>query len=96
MKQAGLPLPFGVTVSVAAQVASPAQLAALQQYCPACSELASTISIKAKPADSSKWKTTSFVGRIDIVGYETTGFLAGGFQQPWHENCPPAVHPEAG
>lgn len=31
-------LPFGVTVSVAAQEASPALLAALQEYCPACSE----------------------------------------------------------
>lgn len=62
--EASRALPFGVTVSVAAQVASPALLAALQEYCPACSEKASTISIKAMPVDSSKLKTTSFVGRM--------------------------------
>lgn len=57
-------LPSAVTVRVAVQVASPALFRALQEYCPACSEKASTIINVAVPVDSSKWKTTSFVGNI--------------------------------
>lgn len=57
-------LPSAVTVSVAVQVASPAQFLAWQAYRPACSEKASTIINVAVPVDSSKWKTTSFAGKI--------------------------------
>lgn len=57
-------LPSAVTVSVAMQVASPALFLALQEYCPAFSEKASTIINVAVPVDSSKWKTTPLVGNI--------------------------------
>lgn len=52
-----------VTVSVAEQAASPAVLAALQVYRPACSQKASTTMSVATLVTSSKWNTRFLVGR---------------------------------
>lgn len=49
-------------VRLAEHAASPALLAALQVYCPACSEKASTMMSVAVFVTSSKWNTTFLVG----------------------------------
>lgn len=57
-----LPSSSLVMVRVAEHTASPALLAALQVYCPACSEKASTMMSVAVFVTSSKWNTTFLVG----------------------------------
>lgn len=58
-----LPSSSLVMVRVAEHTASPALLAALHVYCPACSEKASTMMSVAVLVTSSKWNTTFLVGK---------------------------------
>lgn len=66
-------------VRVAEQAASPALLAALQVYWPACSEKASTMMSMAQFVISSKWNTTFLVG---TTGCRLWNQLISGFGRP--------------
>lgn len=66
-------------VRVAEHAASPALLAALQVYCPACSEKASTMMSMAVFDTSSKWNTTFLVG---WTGCRLRNQLISGFGMP--------------
>lgn len=87
-----LPSSSLITVRLAEHAASPALFTALQVYCPACSEKASTMMSVAMFVTSSKWNTTFLEGWTSCRLWSQ---LISGFGRPdthaWKRATSPCV-----